>query len=98
MAAAAGISEASVRRIWHSHGLKPHRVESVKISNDPEFAEKLEDVVGLYLNPPEHALVLCGDDKARSRPWIAPSLECRSTRSQSNPDSRSLKESIPLGR
>ena len=58
-----GISEASVRRIWHSHGLKPHRVESFKISNDPEFADKLQDIVGLYLNPPEHALVLCVDEK-----------------------------------
>jgi transposase len=65
MATAAGISEASVRRIWHSHGLKPHRVESFKISNDPEFAEKLEDIVGLYLNPPEHALVLCVDEKSQ---------------------------------
>src|SRR6266576_2675786 len=63
MAAAAGISEASVRRIWRHHGLKPHRVESFKISNDPAFAEKLEDIVGLYLNPPEHALVLCVDEK-----------------------------------
>ena len=63
MAQAAGISEASVRRIWHSHGLKPHRVESFKISNDLEFAEKLQDIVGLYLNPPEHALVLCVDEK-----------------------------------
>jgi transposase len=65
MAAAVGISEASVRRIWRSHGLKPHRVESFKISNDPEFAEKLEDIVGLYLNPPEHALVLCVDEKSQ---------------------------------
>jgi transposase len=65
MAQAAGISEASVRRIWHSHGLKPHRVESFKISNDPEFAEKLHDIVGLYLNPPEHALVLCVDEKSQ---------------------------------
>ena len=65
MAAAVGISEASVRRIWRSHGLKPHRVESFKISNDPAFAEKLEDIVGLYLNPPEHALVLCVDEKSQ---------------------------------
>ncbi len=65
MAAAVGISEASVRRIWQSHGLKPHRVESFKISNDPEFAEKLEDIVGLYLNPPEHALVPCVDEKSQ---------------------------------
>src|SRR5216683_2515827 len=65
MAAAVGISEASVRRIWRAHGLKPHRVETFKISNDPQFAEKLEDIVGLYLNPPEHALVLCVDEKSQ---------------------------------
>src|SRR5271166_4507928 len=65
MAAAVGISEASVRRIWRAHGLKPHRVEAFKISNDPAFAEKLEDIVGLYLNPPEHALVLCADEKSQ---------------------------------
>src|SRR5881227_2888446 len=65
MAAAVGISEASVRRIWHAHGLKPHRVETFKISNDPAFAEKLEDIVGLYLNRPEHALVLCADEKSQ---------------------------------
>ena len=65
MAVAAGISEASVRRIWHSHGLKPHRVESFKLSNDSRFSEKLEDIVGLYLNPPEHALVLSLDEKSQ---------------------------------
>ena len=65
MAHEAGISEASVRRIWRAHGLKPHRVESFKISNDPNFAEKLEDIVGLYLNPPEHALVLSVDEKSQ---------------------------------
>src|SRR5882762_5296824 len=65
MAATVGISPASVRRIWHAHGLKPHRVETFKVSNDPAFAEKLEDIVGLYLNPPEHALVLCVDEKSQ---------------------------------
>jgi transposase len=65
MAAEVGISEASVRRIWRAHGLKPHRVETFKISNDPAFAEKLEDIVGLYLNPPQHALVLCADEKSQ---------------------------------
>lgn len=65
MAAATGISEASVRRIWKAHGLKPHLVETFKVSNDPEFAEKLEAIVGLYLNPPEHALVLCCDEKSQ---------------------------------
>ena len=65
MALATGMSEASVRRIWHGHGLKPHVVESFKLSNDPPFAEKLEDIVGLYLNPPEHALVLSLDEKSQ---------------------------------
>lgn len=65
MAKAAGISEASVRRIWRKHGLKPHLLETFKLSRDPRFAEKLESIVGLYLNPPEHALVLCCDEKSQ---------------------------------
>jgi len=65
MAKASGVSEATVRRIWHHHGLKPHRVRSFKLSNDPQFTEKLEDVVGLYLSPPEHALVLSLDEKSQ---------------------------------
>ena len=65
MARAAGISEASVRRIWRAHGLKPHRVRTFKLSRDPEFTEKLENIVGLYLSPPEHAMVLCADEKSQ---------------------------------
>jgi len=65
MAAATGISERSVRRIWRQHGLKPHLVRTFKISRDPAFAEKLEAIVGLYLAPPEHALVLCVDEKSQ---------------------------------
>lgn len=65
MAAATGLSEASVRRIWHANGLKPHLVKTFKVSNDAQFAEKLEAIVGLYLNPPEHALVLCADEKSQ---------------------------------
>jgi transposase len=65
MAAEMEISEATVRRIWHAHGLKPHLVESFKISKDKHFAEKLEDIVGLYLNPPEHAIVMCVDEKSQ---------------------------------
>ncbi|HLJ44969.1 MAG TPA: IS630 family transposase [Bryobacteraceae bacterium] len=65
MAAAVGVSEATVRRIWHAHGLKPHLVRAFKLSNDPQFAEKLEAIVGLYLNPPEHAMVLCLDEKSQ---------------------------------
>jgi transposase len=60
-----GVSDTSVLRVWRAHGLKPHRVESFKVSRDPKFIEKLEDVVGLYLSPPEHALVLCCDEKSQ---------------------------------
>lgn len=65
MAREMGVSDSTVGRIWKTHGLKPHRVDSFKISNDPEFASKLEAIVGLYLNPPEHALVLSVDEKSQ---------------------------------
>src|SRR5579864_5932353 len=65
MAEAAGLSEKSVRRIWHKHGLKPHLSRTFKVSNDPQFTEKLKAIIGLYLNPPEHAIVLCADEKSQ---------------------------------
>jgi transposase len=65
MAKAAGISYSSVQRIWHAHGLKPHLVETFEVSRDRNFAAKVEDVVGLYLNPPDRALVLCVDEKSQ---------------------------------
>ena len=65
MAHEMGISDSTVGRIWRANGLKPHRVDSFKVSNDPEFASKLEAIVGLYLNPPEHALVLSVDEKSQ---------------------------------
>jgi len=64
MAAAAGVSKSTVQQVWSARGLKPHRVETFKLSNDPKFEEKLVDVVGLYLNPPEKAIVLCADEKS----------------------------------
>lgn len=64
MAAAAGVSKSTVQLVWHARGLKPHRVDTFKLSNDPRFEEKLVDVVGLYLNPPEKAIVLCADEKS----------------------------------
>jgi hypothetical protein len=60
MALEMGISESSVGRVWRAHGLKPLRIESFEVSNDPHFAEKLAAIVGQYLNLPEHALVLSG--------------------------------------
>jgi transposase len=65
MAKAQGISHAAVQRIWSAHGLKPHLVRTFKLSRDPKFLEKLHDVVGLYLNPPEHALVFSFDEKSQ---------------------------------
>ena len=65
LAAQVGVSDTTVLRVWHRHGLKPHLVETFKVSRDPRFVEKLADIVGLYLNPPEHALVLCCDEKSQ---------------------------------
>ena len=65
MGKAVGISHTSVQRIWAEHGLKPHLVSTFKVSNDPRFAEKVEDVIGLYLNPPDKALVLSVDEKSQ---------------------------------
>jgi transposase len=65
MAEAQGVSEATVRRIWQQHRLKPHLLETFKLSRDQRFIEKLCDVVGLYLNPPDRALVLCVDEKSQ---------------------------------
>ena len=65
MAAQIGVSPSTVMRHWQAHGLKPHLVRGFKVSRDPRFVEKLEDIVGLYMSPPEHALVLCCDEKSQ---------------------------------
>jgi putative transposase len=65
MAEATGISKSTVQRVWSAFGLKPHRQETFKLSTDPFFVEKLRDIVGLYLNPPQNALVLCVDEKSQ---------------------------------
>jgi transposase len=65
MAAAAGLSYSSVQRIWRAHGLKPHLTKTFKLSRDPNFVAKVEDIVGLYLNPPDKALVLAVDEKSQ---------------------------------
>jgi transposase len=65
MAARQGVSKSTVSNIWRSHHLKPHRVKRFKLSRDPRFLEKLTDVVGLYVNPPQQALVLCVDEKSQ---------------------------------
>src|SRR5215831_10760147 len=88
MAALVGLSDHSIARIWHAFGLQPHRVENFKLSNDPQFIEKVRDIVGLYLNPPTNALVLSVDEKAqiqaldRTQPILplAPGVAERRTR------------------
>ena len=65
MAKAAGLSVSSVQRIWRAHGLQPHRMRQFKLSNDPRFVDKLRDVVGLYVDPPAHAIVLSVDEKSQ---------------------------------
>ena len=77
LAAKVGVSDTTVLRVWRQHGLKPHRVRTFKVSRDPQFVEKLEDIVGLYMAPPEHALVLCCDEKSQVRRWTARNRACR---------------------
>jgi hypothetical protein len=90
LAARLGISDTSVLKVWRANGLKPHLVKSFKVSRDPKFVEKLEDIVGLYMSPPEHALVLCCDEKSqvqaldRTQPGLAAEARTRS----GNDDSR----------
>jgi transposase len=65
MAKKAGLSQTAIVRIWHAFGLQPHRVENFKFSKDPQFVEKVRDIVGLYMHPPERAIVLCVDEKSQ---------------------------------
>jgi len=65
LATECGMSQSAISRIWRAFGLQPHRSETFKLSTDPQFIEKVRDVVGLYLNPPDHALVLCVDEKSQ---------------------------------
>src|SRR5579863_1229548 len=65
LAEASGLSRASVHRIWKAFALQPHRTETFKLSKDPLFIDKVRDIVGLYLNPPDRALVLCVDEKSQ---------------------------------
>ncbi len=67
LAAELGISDTTVLKVWKANSLKPHLIEPFKVSRDPKFMEKLEDIVGLYISPPQHALVLCGGEKPRAQ-------------------------------
>jgi hypothetical protein len=71
------MSQSAISRIWRAFGLKPHLVDTFKLSTDPQFIDKVRDVVGLYLNPPQAAMVLCVDEKTQRQPWTAPPRSCR---------------------
>ena len=85
MARATDLSYTSVQRIWKAHELKPHLVKTFKLSNDKRFVEKVQDIVGLYLDPPDKALVFSVDEKARSRRWTERSPACRSSKADAAP-------------
>jgi hypothetical protein len=108
MGAELGVSAASVSRHWRAHGLKPHIVHSFKVSRDPKFVEKLEDIVGLYLSPPEHAMVLCCDEKSqvqaldRTQPGLplkkGRAATMRTTTSATAPPRCSLRSTCSMAR
>jgi len=66
MAKASGLGRTTVQHVWRAFGLQPHRSETFKLSNDPLLIEKVRDIVGLYMNPPEHAVVFCLDEKSQN--------------------------------
>jgi hypothetical protein len=77
MAARSGLSPSTIGRIWRKFELKPHVQDFFKLSTDPQFVDKVVDVVGLYHHPPEAAVVLCVDESPGCRPWTAPNRCCR---------------------
>jgi DNA-binding XRE family transcriptional regulator len=102
MAQACGLSRSTVNRIWHAFALQPHRSETFKLSKDPLFIEKVRDVVGLYLNPPDRALVLCVDEKSqiqaldRTQPLLPLRLGQAELRSATRPPSPSCGPRPPM--
>lgn len=85
MAAASGLNQTAVSRIWRAFGLQPHQQDSWKLSKDPQFVDKVNDVVGLYLNPPERAVVLCVDEKSQIQALDRTHSERRTTTSATAP-------------
>ena len=84
LAKATGVSPMSVHRIWHAFGLQPHRTETVKLSPDPLLIDKVRDIVGLYLNPPQHAAVVASTRTPKSKRWTEPRPCCRCARAKLN--------------
>lgn len=91
MAQSQGVSKSTVNNIWRAHNLQPHRTETFKLSRDPKFLEKMTDVVGLYLNPPQQAIILCVDaapyptiTNATAQPPCSPPWRLYRARSSAN--------------
>ena len=82
MATATGMSQTAISRIWRAFGLKPHQAESFKLSPDPQFIDKVRDIVAFYLNPPDAAVVLCVDERSRSSRSTAAFRSCRCFRAR----------------
>ncbi|MDE2563068.1 MAG: IS630 family transposase [Sphingomonadales bacterium] len=80
MARASGLSVSTVQRIWRAFGLQPHRLDSFKLSTDPDFVAKVRDIVGLYVSPPAHALVLCVDEKSQIQALDRSQRDCQDFR------------------
>ena len=105
MARACGLSVSTVQRIWRAFGLQPHRLETFKLSTDPDFVAKVRDVVGLYVSPPAHAVVLCVDEKSqiqaldRSQPMLPmrPGQPARRRSAMAPPRCSPLSTSLPAG-
>ena len=99
MAERSGLSPSTIGRIWNAFGLQPHRSETFKLSTDPQFVEKVLDIVGLYLEPPERAVVLCVDEKSqiqaldRTQPLLPMRPGCRSN---THPRLRSPRHHFPV--
>lgn len=84
MAEAAGFAPSTIHRIWKAFNLQPHRTETFKLSTDPLFIEKVRDIAGLSLVPPERAMVLCVAGKSQIRRWTGPSRRCSCGRDRSS--------------
>jgi transposase len=97
MAKRCGMTQTAISRIWRAFALQPHRSETFKLSTDPLFVDKVRDIVGLYLSPPEKALVLCVDEKSQIRPWTGRHRCCRWDPGRSNgaPTTMSVTEPPP---
>src|SRR6266536_4576475 len=96
MARASGLSVSTVQRIWRAFGLQPHRLETFKLSTDPDFVDKVRDVVGLYVSPPAHAIVLCVDEKSQIQALDRSQPCCRCVRANRHGAAMTIPAMEPL--